>query len=97
MERERVMYADMAESLELIASAPSIHGPSVLSDSTLGFWDVALTLRTKYRPSSARDRTAEEVLRWIFLKWNPSKYSVLFPDKAHKFQVHMRTDNIRAK
>jgi len=75
MRRECVSYTDMIDSIESVTTAPSIHGPSVLSDSTLEFWNAAMTLRMKYRPSAARDKTGEEVLRWLCMKWNPSMYT----------------------
>ena len=67
-----VDYSEVKDLAEAMLSSVDVNGPVDAVDTTIGFWAVVATFRAKDHLGSAYDGI-ERVLRWLFMRWSPSK------------------------
>lgn len=68
-------YSQISDLAEGMLSSVDVNGPVDAVDATIGFWVVIAAFRARDNLGSAYD-TVERVLRWLFMRWSPSKLRV---------------------
>ncbi|KAL0263600.1 Serine/threonine-protein kinase tel1 [Diplodia seriata] len=67
-----VEFGSIAEIVEAMISSVELRGPAVLSESCCSLWLTMFDVRSSESPHSSHV-TIDRMLRWLFLKWTPSK------------------------
>ena len=65
-------YYLISEELSSMVTTADINGPAVLSDASLALMTELFYIRNTRLPSASQS-TSSHIIRWIFLKWNPSR------------------------
>lgn len=65
-------YHIISEELSSIVTTADVHGPAVLSDTSLALMTELFHIRNTRLPSASQ-ATCSHIIRWMFLKWNPSE------------------------
>ena len=65
-------YADMSDLIDDMVSSFDLNGPAICIDSSIRFLSIVAPLRCKVNIGSIPD-TLERILRWVFIRWSPSK------------------------
>lgn len=72
IEKNFVSYHDIDEDLSSIIVTADVHGPVLLYDSSISLMMHLFHTRNMRLPNASQ-ATSYHVIRWIFMKWNPSK------------------------
>ena len=67
-----LQYPQVKDLAEGMLSSVDLDGPADAVDSTVHFWAAVAALRATDNLGSAHE-TVERVLRWLFMRWSPSK------------------------
>lgn len=81
-------YPQVKDQAEGILSSVDSNGLVEAVDATLDFWATAATLRAADNLGSAQD-TVERVLRWLFVRWSPSKSTL--PGNGNPSKLNLET------
>ena len=65
-----VQYTDIADVANRMISSVDLDGPADCVDSATTMWSVLLTLIGRENLGRVSE-TSEQVLRWLFNRWNP--------------------------
>ncbi|KAK4232048.1 Serine/threonine-protein kinase tel1 [Podospora fimiseda] len=65
---------EVADDVERIITIADISGPAILVDSSLNLMMNLLRLRNAMSPNASQ-ATANHIVRWAFIKWNPAELS----------------------
>ena len=65
-----VQYTDIADVANRMISSVDLDGPADCVDSATTMWSVLLTLIGRENLGRVFE-TSEQVLRWLFNRWNP--------------------------
>lgn len=65
-------YHSVSEDISGIVTSADVNGPGILCDSSIAFMLNILRIRNSRVPSASHS-TCNHVIRWVFLRWNPSK------------------------
>lgn len=68
-------YHSISEEVNSIVTAADVNGPAVLSDTSLSLMLHLLHLRNARLPSASQT-TCNHIIRWVFMKWNPSEFKL---------------------
>ena len=66
-------YSMISEDIDSIITTADVNGPGILCDTSLALMLHLFHVRTTRLPSASQ-ATCNHVIRWIFLKWNPSMF-----------------------
>ncbi|KAK4456638.1 Serine/threonine-protein kinase tel1 [Cladorrhinum samala] len=79
---------EVADDVDHIITAADISGPAVLVDSSLNLMMTLLRLRNTMSPNASQ-ATANHIVRWVFVKWNPTElaYASLHSIHAAPFDL----------
>lgn len=73
IEAETLPYNSVSEDINSIVTTADVNGPGILCDTSVSLMFHLFHLRNARLPSASQ-ATCNHIIRWIFLKWNPSKY-----------------------
>ncbi|KAF4454991.1 hypothetical protein F53441_2552 [Fusarium austroafricanum] len=65
-------YHTISQDINNMVTTADVSGPSVLCDASISLMFHVLHLRNAKIPSASQS-TCHHIIRWIFLRWNPSK------------------------
>ena len=68
-----VKYADISDLVDNMISSFDFSGPSICVDSSNRFLSLIAPLRCKHDLGTTSE-ILERILRWLFLRWSPSKH-----------------------
>ena len=68
-----LQYSQVKDLAEGMLSSIDLNGPVDAVDATIGLWAIIAAHRATDNLGSAYD-TVERVLRWLFMRWSPSKH-----------------------
>lgn len=74
IEADVLPYHTIAQDINNVATTADVSGPSVLCDASISLMFHVLHLRNARIPSASQS-TCHHIIRWVFLRWNPSKSS----------------------
>lgn len=66
-------YHSISEEVNRIVTSADVNGPALLADTSLSLMLYLLHLRNARLPSASQT-TCNHIIRWAFMKWNPSKF-----------------------
>lgn len=69
---EFLQYHVISEELGSIVTTADVNGPATLSDTSLALMAELFHIRNTRLPSASQS-TCSHIIRWMFLKWNPSE------------------------
>lgn len=76
-------YHSISEEVNSIVTTADVNGPAVLAETSLSLMLYLLHLRNARLPSASQT-TCNHIIRWVFMKWNPSKsmppHYLVFPN-----------------
>lgn len=72
LEKDLLPYHIISGDVNSIITSADVNGPNVLSDTSLALMLRLFHIRNTRLPSASQS-TCSHIIRWIFLKWNPSK------------------------
>ncbi|KAH8169718.1 phosphatidylinositol 3- and 4-kinase domain-containing protein [Sarocladium implicatum] len=75
-------YSDVREEVTTIITSADVNGPAVLSDSAIFLISSIFHIRNTKVPNASRN-TCSQVIRWLFLRWNPVEHSFAAFQSAH--------------
>ena len=75
LETGAVKYPDISDLVDNMISSFDFSGPAVCVDSSNRFLSLIAPLRFKFNLGSIPE-TLERILRWLFVRWSPSKLLV---------------------
>ena len=70
LKADLVIKHEVTDDLNLMVTTADISGPAVLVDSSLVLMEKLLRLRNTLFPNASQS-TANHIIRWAFMKWNP--------------------------
>jgi ataxia telangiectasia mutated family protein len=73
LETDILPYHEISEDLNTIVTSADVNGPASLSDSSIALMSSIFHIRNMKVPNASRS-TCSQIIRWIFLRWNPGKY-----------------------
>lgn len=82
LEAELLPYHMLAEEVNNIVTTADVNGPATLSDTSLALMLRMFHVRNARLPNASQS-TCSYIIRWIFLRWNPSAYTTLV---SHVFE-----------
>lgn len=62
----------LSEDINNIVTTADVNGPAVLADTSISLMRQLFHIRNTRLPSASQS-TCNHIIRWVFLKWNPSK------------------------
>lgn len=65
-------YHSLAEDINSFVTMADVNGPAILCDTSLSFMACLFHERNTRLPSVSQT-TSSHIIRWVFLKWNPSE------------------------
>lgn len=71
LEVDLVAYHLISDDINGIVTTADVNGPAVLCDTSLALMFHLFHVRNTRLPSTSQN-TSSHVIRWMFLKWNPS-------------------------
>ncbi|KAF0322905.1 ataxia telangiectasia mutated [Colletotrichum asianum] len=71
---ELLSYHDVSDEVNSIVTTADVNGPILLVDSSITLMLHLLFLRNVKLPNASQ-ATCRHIIRWIFLKWNPTEMS----------------------
>ncbi|KAK0732792.1 hypothetical protein B0T21DRAFT_402849 [Apiosordaria backusii] len=79
---------ELADDVDHIITTADISGPAILIDSSLNLMLSLLRLRNSMSPNASQ-ATANHIIRWVFVKWNPAEltYASLHSIHAAPFDL----------
>ncbi|KAK3990245.1 Serine/threonine-protein kinase tel1 [Cladorrhinum sp. PSN332] len=79
---------EVADDVDHIITTADISGPAILVDSSLNLMMSLLRLRNTMSPNASQ-ATANHIVRWVFIKWNPAEltYASLHSIHATPFDL----------
>jgi ataxia telangiectasia mutated family protein len=69
-------YHSISQEVNSMVTTADVNGPAVLSDTSLSLMLYILHLRNARLPSASQ-ATRNHIIRWVFMKWNPSQYTLV--------------------
>lgn len=66
-------YHAMSEEINNMIMTADVNGPAVLSDTSVALMLHLFHVRNTRLPNASHS-TCNHIIRWVFLRWNPSKY-----------------------
>lgn len=75
LEAELLPYSLISEDLNSVVTTPDVNGPGLLCDTSLDLMLHLFHSRNAKVPSASQ-ATSNHLIRWVFLKWNPSEFAV---------------------
>lgn len=72
LEAEIMPFHAISEDINSIITTADVNGPMILSDAAISLMARILHLRNTKLPSAGQF-TCNHIIRWIFLRWNPSE------------------------
>ncbi|KAF5017968.1 hypothetical protein F66182_10077 [Fusarium sp. NRRL 66182] len=72
LEADVLPYHTISQDINNMVTTADVSGPSVLCDASISFMFHVLHLRNAKIPSASQG-TCHHIIRWIFLRWNPSE------------------------
>lgn len=76
-----VEYPDISDLVDNMISSFDFSGPSICVDSSNRFLSLIAPLRCKDDLGTTSE-ILERILRWLFIRWSPSKHSSIGRNKA---------------
>lgn len=76
LEADLLPYHTLSEDVNSFVTMADVNGPAILCDSSLLLMSRLLHERNTRLPSVSQ-ATSSHIIRWVFLKWNPSECSNL--------------------
>lgn len=79
---------EVADDVDHIITTADTSGPAILVDSSLNLMMTLLRLRNTMSPNASQ-ATANHIIRWVFIKWNPTEltYASLHSIHAAPFDL----------
>lgn len=77
-------YHSISEDINGIVTSADVNGPGILCDSSIALMLTVLRIRNSRVPSASHS-TCNHVIRWVFLRWNPSESNY-----ASYHSIHVR-------
>ncbi|KAG6006598.1 Serine/threonine-protein kinase tel1 [Claviceps maximensis] len=74
MEADILPYHSISEDVNSVVTTPDVNGPGLLSDTSVALMFHLFHFRNARVPSASQV-TSSHIIRWVFLKWNPSELS----------------------
>lgn len=68
-----VQYADVADIVDGMHKSVDLNGPAECDESATTLWAILVVLKGRENLRSASE-ASENVLRWLFHRWNPGMY-----------------------
>ncbi|KAG6013340.1 hypothetical protein E4U43_007342 [Claviceps pusilla] len=72
LEADLLPYNLISEDVNSVVTSPDVNGPGLVSDSSLALMYHLFHFRNTRVPSASQ-ATSSHIIRWVFLKWNPSE------------------------
>uniref|UniRef100_A0A0B7K0U9 Serine/threonine-protein kinase Tel1 n=1 Tax=Bionectria ochroleuca TaxID=29856 RepID=A0A0B7K0U9_BIOOC len=67
-------YHEISEEINSIVTTADVNGPAILSDTSLALMLYLFHIRNMRSPNASQ-ATCSHVIRWVFLRWNPSEHA----------------------
>ncbi|KAL6913067.1 hypothetical protein FSST1_010827 [Fusarium sambucinum] len=77
LEADVLPYHTISADINNIVTTADVNGPSVLCDTSISLMLHVLQLRNARIPSASQS-TCHHIIRWVFLRWNPSEYGLSY-------------------
>lgn len=74
IEKDLLPYNTISEDIDGIVTTADVNGPGLVCDTSLALMLHLLHARNARLPSASQ-ATSNHIIRWVFLKWNPSELS----------------------
>ena len=74
LNRRLVEFGGIVDITDSMLSSVDLNGPVLFTESALAWWTAVISSKAKSSPGLVHD-TAERVLRWVIVRWNPCKRS----------------------
>ncbi|CAM1502943.1 Fc.00g077190.m01.CDS01 [Cosmosporella sp. VM-42] len=84
LEADVLAYHIIAEDINSIVTTADVNGPGILCDSSIDLMSHVLHLRNTRIPGASQN-TCNHIIRWLFLRWNPSESTY-----ASYHSIHVR-------
>lgn len=75
LEADVLPYHTISQDINNMVTTADVSGPSTLSDASISLMFHVLNLRNAKVPSASQS-TCHHIIRWVFLRWNPSEFVV---------------------
>ena len=72
LDSELLPYHAISDEVNSIVTTADVTGPAILSDTSLALMLLLFHVRNTRLPSASQS-TCSHIIRWVFLKWNPSR------------------------
>lgn len=82
LEAELLPYSLISEDLNSVVTTPDVNGPGLLCDTSLDLMLHLFHSRNAKVPSASQ-ATSNHLIRWVFLKWNPSELAFASAVSTH--------------
>ncbi|KAL7930004.1 hypothetical protein V8C35DRAFT_313835 [Trichoderma chlorosporum] len=82
IETDTLPYHNISDDINSMITTADINGPGVLCDTSLALMSHLLHVRNSKLPSASHS-TSSFIIRWAFLRWNPSELSYASFQSAH--------------
>ncbi|KAL6797004.1 hypothetical protein J3E68DRAFT_321474 [Trichoderma sp. SZMC 28012] len=82
IETDILPYHSMSDDINSMITTADINGPGVLCDTSLALMSHLFHVRNSRLPSASHS-TSSHIIRWVFLRWNPSELSYASFQSAH--------------
>lgn len=76
LDQALVRYDSISDEINSIVTTADINGPASLTDASLALMLRLVQLRNMELPNASQ-ATSQQVVRWLFLRWNPGRYALL--------------------
>lgn len=73
IEADFLPYHAISEEINSIVTTADVNGPGVLCDTSLALMSHLFHIRNARLPGASHS-TGNHIIRWVFLRWNPSTF-----------------------
>ena len=70
IERQKVDFSSISDTIDLVLSSVDLHGPADFCDSSAHLWVCVNRLRAQHQPALVQD-TSAKTLQWLLARWRP--------------------------
>ncbi|UKZ56595.1 Serine/threonine-protein kinase tel1 [Trichoderma virens] len=82
IETDILPYHNLSDDINSIITTADINGPGILCDTSLALMSHLFHVRNSRLPSASHS-TSSHIIRWVFLRWNPSELAYSSFQSAH--------------
>ncbi|KAH6605138.1 Serine/threonine-protein kinase tel1 [Trichoderma cornu-damae] len=82
IETDILPYHNISDDINNIITTADINGPGILCDTSLALMSHLYHIRNSRLPNASQN-TSSHIIRWVFLRWNPSELAYASFQSAH--------------